>query len=70
MLALSNENDWVLDPYCAPPLALLAGLKHRRRVVGCDPVPRTIAAVRDSIAAFAFEGEHIHGNSERLRPRR
>lgn len=40
VLALTEEDDWVLDPYCGVGSALIAGLKHNRRVVGCDKESR------------------------------
>lgn len=36
LLALTNEGDWILDPYCGVGSTLVAGLKHKRRVIGVD----------------------------------
>ena len=36
VLAFTNQDDWVLDPYCGVGSALIAALKHSRRAVGCD----------------------------------
>ena len=36
VLALTNENDWVLDPFSGVASALLAALKLHRRAFGCD----------------------------------
>jgi len=36
VLALTNENDWVLDPYCGVGSALIAALKHNRKAAGVD----------------------------------
>ncbi|MBI3850599.1 MAG: site-specific DNA-methyltransferase [Verrucomicrobia bacterium] len=36
VLALTNENDWIYDPFCGVGSALIAAAKHKRRVVGCD----------------------------------
>ncbi len=36
VLALTNEGDRVLDPYCGVGSALLAALMHNRRAVGVD----------------------------------
>jgi len=36
ILALTNENDWVLDPYSGVGSALIAGLKQNRRVIGVE----------------------------------
>ncbi len=52
VLAFTNEGDRVLDPYCGVGSALIAGLKHGRRVIGCDRDPEYIAIGRDRIQAF------------------
>lgn len=52
VLALTNEDDWVLDPYCGVGSALIAGLKHERRVIGCDREPAYIDTTRQRIEAF------------------
>lgn len=36
VLAFTKEGDWVLDPYMGVGSALIAGLLHNRKVVGCD----------------------------------
>lgn len=36
VLALTNENDSVLDPYVGVGSSAIAALKHRRRAYGCD----------------------------------
>jgi adenine-specific DNA-methyltransferase len=36
VLALTNEGDWVLDPFTGVASALLAALKHNRRAMGID----------------------------------
>jgi adenine-specific DNA-methyltransferase len=36
VLALTDKQDWILDPYCGAGSSLLAGLKHDRKVIGCD----------------------------------
>jgi len=55
VLALTNEDDWVLDPYCGVGSALIAGLKHKRRVIGCDKEPEYINIARERISDF-FNG--------------
>jgi len=36
VLALTNEDDWVLDPYCGVGSSLIAALRHERRAIGVD----------------------------------
>ncbi|GAH69981.1 unnamed protein product, partial [marine sediment metagenome] len=55
VLALTNEDDWVLDPYCGVGSALIAGLKHKRRVIGCDKEPEYIKIAKERITDF-FNG--------------
>lgn len=49
VLALTNEHDWVIDPYCGVGSALIAGLKHHRRVIGCDRDAEYIALAQERI---------------------
>ncbi|MBE0415549.1 MAG: site-specific DNA-methyltransferase [Dehalococcoidia bacterium] len=55
VLALTNEDDWVLDPYCGVGSALIAGLKHNRRVIGCDKESEYIKIAKERITDF-FNG--------------
>lgn len=55
VLALTEEDDWVLDPYCGVGSALVAGLKHDRRAIGCDKEPRYIEIAQERIACL-FDG--------------
>jgi len=52
VLALTNEGDWVLDPYVGVGSTLIAGLKHRRRVIGCDKEPQYTAIAKQRINDF------------------
>lgn len=56
VLALTDEDDWVLDPYCGVGSALIAGIKHNRRAMGCDREGEYIQVARDRIEAF-YRGE-------------
>ena len=49
VLALTDPDDWVLDPYCGVGSSLLAGLLHGRRVIGAEMMPEYAAAARDRI---------------------
>ncbi len=52
VLALTNEDDWILDPYCGVGSSLVAGLKHNRKVIGCDKEARYIEIAKARIRAF------------------
>ncbi len=52
VLALTDESDWVVDPYCGVGSALLAGIKHKRRVIGCDKDAAYIETARERIQAL------------------
>jgi len=52
VLALTNEGDWVLDPYCGVGSALVAALMHDRRAVGCDKEATYVETARRRIAAL------------------
>ena len=52
VLALTNEGDWVLDPYTGVGSALIAGIKHNRRVIGCDKESEYIKITRQRIEEF------------------
>jgi len=36
VLAMTNEGDWVLDPFSGVGSAMLAAVKHDRRAMGCE----------------------------------
>lgn len=36
VLSLTDENDWVLDPYSGVGSSLIGGIKNKRKVIGCD----------------------------------
>lgn len=52
LLALTNEGDWVLDPYAGVGSTLIAGIKHNRRAVGCDKEAEYIKITRQRIKDF------------------
>jgi len=55
VLALTNENDWVFDPYAGVGSSLIAALKHHRRAIGSEKESEYIALARERIASY-FEG--------------
>ena len=50
VLALTNENDWVLDPFSGVGSALLAALKNKRRAIGCEKEKEYIEIAKQRIA--------------------
>jgi adenine-specific DNA-methyltransferase len=52
VLALTDEGDWVLDPYCGVGSALIASLKHRRRAMGCEKEPQYVEVAQERIGDF------------------
>jgi adenine-specific DNA-methyltransferase len=52
VLALTNENDWILDPYCGAGSSLIAALKHERKAIGCDKEASYIKIAKERINDF------------------
>jgi len=52
VLALTNEDDWILDPYCGVGSALLAALKNNRKAVGIDKETEYISIAKERIEDF------------------
>lgn len=52
VLALTHENDWVLDPYSGVGSSLIAALKQGRKAIGCDKEPDYIAIAKKRIEDF------------------
>jgi hypothetical protein len=61
VLALTNEGDWVFDPYSGVGTSLIAALIHNRRAMGSEKEADYIEIARDRLQAY-FNG------SLRLRP--
>lgn len=55
VLALTNENDWVFDPYMGVGSALIAAIMHNRRAMGCEKEPQYVDIARQRILAY-FNG--------------
>lgn len=52
VLALTNENDWVLDPYSGVGSSLIAALKQGRKAIGCDKEASYIDIAKKRIEDF------------------
>lgn len=50
ILALTNESDWVLDPFSGVGSALLAALKNKRRAFGCEKENEYVEIAKQRIA--------------------
>jgi adenine-specific DNA-methyltransferase len=61
VLALTNEDDWVFDPYAGVGSALIAAIKHNRRAMGSEKEADYVDIARERIISF-FNG------TLRLRP--
>jgi len=74
VLAFSNEDDWVLDPYMGVGSALIAAIMHNRRAAGCDKEARYVAIAKERLMALFSEtlryrplGKPIHEPTGRER---
>ncbi len=52
VLALTNEDDWVLDPFGGVGSSLIAAIKNGRRGMVIDRDPQYIAITKERISAF------------------
>jgi adenine-specific DNA-methyltransferase len=50
VLALTNEDDWVLDPFSGVGSAMLAALKNKRRAIGCEKEAEYVEIAKQRIA--------------------
>lgn len=55
VLALTNEEDWVFDPYAGVGSALIAAVKHNRRAMGSEQDATYLEIARERLAAY-FNG--------------
>lgn len=51
VLALTNENDWVFDPYAGVGTSLIAAVKHHRRAAGSEKEGEYVEIARERIEA-------------------
>ncbi len=52
VLALTNEQDWVLDPFAGVGSALIAALMHNRRAMGCEKEAEYINIAHERIHQY------------------
>lgn len=55
VLALTNENDWVFDPYSGVGSSLIAAIKHNRRTIGSEKETEYVDITRERLISF-FNG--------------
>jgi adenine-specific DNA-methyltransferase len=55
VLALSNEDDWVFDPYAGVGSSLIAAVKNRRRALGSEKEPEYVQIAHERLNAW-FDG--------------
>jgi len=56
VLALTNEDDWVLDPFSGVGSAMLAAVRHNRRAMGCEREPAYVAEAKHRMELL-FSGQ-------------
>jgi adenine-specific DNA-methyltransferase len=49
VLSLTNEGDWVLDPFMGVGSTAIAALMHGRKVVGAELMPEYVAIARERV---------------------
>ena len=55
VLALTNEGDWLFDPYVGVGTSLVAGVMHNRRVMGSEKEARYVDIAHERLQAY-FNG--------------
>jgi adenine-specific DNA-methyltransferase len=46
---MTNEGDWVLDPFLGTGSSIIAAIRHNRRGAGAEIVPKYIKLAKDRI---------------------
>jgi adenine-specific DNA-methyltransferase len=49
VLSLTNEDDWVLDPFLGTGTSVIAAIRHGRRGVGAETAPKYVEIARQRI---------------------
>jgi adenine-specific DNA-methyltransferase len=52
---LTNEGDWVFDPYVGVGTSLISGVMHHRRVMGSEQEARYVGVARERLREY-FSG--------------
>ncbi|MGL5510112.1 MAG: DNA-methyltransferase [Microcoleaceae cyanobacterium] len=52
VLALTNENDWVLDPFAGAGSSIIASIKNQRRAMGCEKLPEYMNITGDRLQSY------------------
>ena len=52
VLALTNKDDWVLDPFGGAGSSVIAAIKHQRRGMAIDQEPKYLEISKDRINSF------------------
>jgi adenine-specific DNA-methyltransferase len=53
VLALSREDDWILDPFLGTGTSVVAAVRHKRRGIGVEVVPKYVEIARTRIRLAA-----------------
>jgi len=49
VLALTNEDDWVLDPFLGTGTSIIAAIRHQRRGIGAEILKKYVAIAKERI---------------------
>jgi adenine-specific DNA-methyltransferase len=49
VLSMTNEGDWIFDPFLGTGTSIIAAIRHDRRGAGAEIVPKYIALAKDRI---------------------
>jgi len=55
VLALTNEGDWVFDPYAGVGSSLIAAVMHNRRAMGSEKEAKYVEIARERLHSY-FNG--------------
>ena len=55
MLALTQEGDWVLDPFLGTGTSVIAAIRHNRRGIGAEVLQKYIEIAKSRIGLAAHD---------------